>query len=75
MEFSAWINGFGIVLEIIGFILLLFAIKAMPMKGGSFTSGLDYLGNVMSTRHPRTNRVGIILVIIGLVFQLVSLFF
>jgi hypothetical protein len=40
----------------------------MAPKGGSFTSDWDYLGNVMSIRHPRVNTVGILLVIIGLGF-------
>jgi uncharacterized membrane protein len=39
------LNGFGISLEIIGFILLLVAVKQMPPKGGCFTSDFDYLGN------------------------------
>jgi hypothetical protein len=69
-----WLNVSGIILQIVGFILLLLAVKQMPFKGGSFTSGVDYLGNVMSTRHPKVNVVGISLVILGLVLQLVVLF-
>jgi hypothetical protein len=45
VDFTTWLNGFGISLEIIGFILLLIAVKQMPPKGGSFTSDFDYLGN------------------------------
>ena len=74
MDFTIWLNSSGISLEIIGFILILIAVKQMPAKGGGFTSAWDYLGNVMSTRHPRVNTVGILLVIFGLVFQLASLF-
>ena len=69
-NFSSWINVSGIILEIVGFILVLVAVKSMPMKGGGFTSGVDYLGNVMSTQHPIVNRDGIILVIAGLGLQL-----
>lgn len=68
MDFTPWLNASGISLEIIGFILILIAVKQMAPKGGSFTSDWDYLGNVMSTRHPRVNTVGILLVIIGLGF-------
>jgi len=54
-------------------VVLLIAIKSMPLKGGSFSSAVDYLGNVMSTRHPRVNKIRILLVIIGLGFQLAAL--
>jgi hypothetical protein len=74
VDFSIWLNASGISLEIIGFIVLLIAVKQMPPKGGSFTSDWDYLGNVMSTRHPRVNAFGILLVIIGLGIQLSALF-
>jgi hypothetical protein len=74
VDFAIWLNASGISLEIIGFILILIAVKQMPPKGGGFTSDWDYLGNVMSTRHPRVNTVGILLVIIGLGFQLYALF-
>jgi hypothetical protein len=74
VDFTTWLNASGISLEIIGFILILIAVKQMPAKGGGFTSAWDYLGNVMSTRHPRVNTVGILLVIIGLGFLLYALF-
>ena len=67
------LNGVGIVLEIVGFVVLLFAIKPMPKGKSSFTSGFQNLPNVMSMTSPRTNKIGIGLVIIGLVLQLVSL--
>jgi hypothetical protein len=38
VDFSIWLIASGISLEIIGFILLLIAVKQMPPKGGSFTS-------------------------------------
>jgi len=60
--------------QIAGFILILAAIKPMPQREGNFVTGLDYLGNVMSTQHPNINRIGIILVIIGLGFQLSNSF-
>jgi ABC-type multidrug transport system permease subunit len=74
MSAGLGLNICGIISQITGFILLLFAVKQMPLKGGGFTSPVDYLGNVMSTRHPRVNFIGIIFVILGLVFQLVALF-
>lgn len=67
------LNVSGIILQITGFVLLLAAVKQMPLKGGGFTSGVDYLGNVMSTRHPLVNRIGIGLVVIGLSMQLFAL--
>jgi hypothetical protein len=73
VDFTTWLNASGISLEIAGFVVLLIAIKSMPLKGGSFSSAVDYLGNVMSTRHPRVNKIGILLVIIGLGFQLAAL--
>jgi hypothetical protein len=61
-------------MEIAGFIIILFAIKMVKPEGGSFSSKWDKLGNVMSTLHPKSNFVGILLVIIGLGLQLVSSF-
>jgi hypothetical protein len=34
VDFATRLNGFGISLELIGFILLLIAVKQMPPKGG-----------------------------------------
>jgi uncharacterized membrane protein len=39
---------------------------------GGFTSKWHMAGNIMSTLHPKWNRVGIGFVIVGLVFQLVG---
>jgi len=44
-------------------------------KIGSNTTDTDYLPNVMSTMHPTENKVGIGLAVVGLVFQLTTLFF
>lgn len=75
LDVSTWISNTGIILEIIGFLLVLFAVRPMAQHGGSFSGGLDYLENVMSTKHPWINRLGIGLVILGLVGQLTSSFF
>jgi len=63
---------FGISLEIAGFIIAFFAIQPRLPKGGGFTGQWDYLGNVMSTTHKRWSRGAVIIIIIGLVFQLIS---
>ena len=44
-------------------------------KEENVVTGLDYLENVMSTKHPWINRAGIGLPILGLIGQLVSSFF
>jgi hypothetical protein len=67
----------GILLEIAGFVIAFFAIQLRRANGGgsgsgSFTSHFSYLGNVMSTVHPKWSKTAVILVIIGLVFQLAS---
>jgi hypothetical protein len=79
---STILNATGIIFEIAGFVVLLIAIKAMRKpskekgeKVGSNTSDTDYLPNVMSTRHPTDNKVGIGLVVVALVFQLTTVFF
>jgi hypothetical protein len=72
LNLATEINLSGIVLEIVGFVLVLYAVRAMPNKNGGFTTGIDDLVNVMSTIHPSVNMFGIILVIAGLVLQLVN---
>jgi hypothetical protein len=67
-----WVNNLGILMEIAGFIMILCAIKQMRPKGGGFQGIFDYVGNVMSTRHPWVNRIGILMVIVGLGGQLAS---
>jgi hypothetical protein len=41
------LNNSGIILEIAGFIIILFVIRAVKPKGGSFTSAIDKFGNVL----------------------------
>jgi hypothetical protein len=43
-----------------------FALRMVKPKGGSFTTKWDKFGNVISTLRPKSNTIGIILVIIGL---------
>lgn len=46
----------GIILEIIGFFIILFAVRAVKPKGGSFSGIWDKNQNLMSTLHPWLNR-------------------
>jgi hypothetical protein len=59
VDVGTWISNTGIGLEIIGFVMILLAVRPMPRKGGDVVTGLDYLENVMSTKHPWINREGI----------------
>ena len=75
LSINTWLNNIGIILEIMGFVLILKATGRMKQSGGSFTSGYDYLENVMSITRPWFYNTGIILVIIGLAIQIVPSFF
>lgn len=70
MDIWNGINISGIVLEIIGFVLILKATGHLKQEGGSFTSGFDHVENVMSITRPRFYNVGIGLIIIGLAIQI-----
>jgi hypothetical protein len=70
-----WLSNSGIILEIIGFVLMMRATGYLKPSGGSFTSGVDHLENVMSIIRPRYYYTGIVLVIIGLAVQIVPSFF
>ena len=58
-----WLNIIGIILELIGFGIILFAVRAVKPKGGSFSSVWDKNQNLMSTLYPKLNTIGISLVI------------
>ena len=75
VDFGTWISNTGIALEIIGFVMILLAVRLMPLNGGDVLTGPDYLENVMSTKHPWINRGGIGLVTLGLKGRLVSSLF
>jgi hypothetical protein len=70
------LNIIGIIAEIAGFIIILFAVKMVKasdlQKKGSFSAKWDELVNIMSTLHKNWNYVGIRLVILGLVLQLIN---
>lgn len=66
------LNSIGIISEIIGFIIILIAVRARPPGRNDFVSAFSQLGNVMSNVHPKWNVMGIILIIIGLLCQLIS---
>jgi hypothetical protein len=75
VDVGTWISNTGIALEIIGFVMILLAVRPILRKEENVVTGLDYLENVMSTKHPWINRAGIGLPILGLIGQLVSSFF
>jgi hypothetical protein len=62
-----------IILQLVGFVIMLLASKAIKPSGGGFT--FDYSGtpNMVSMTHSRWNRVGIGFVIAGLLLQLITL--
>jgi uncharacterized membrane protein len=68
------INNAGIVLEIIGFVLILLATGRMKQETGGFSSGFDHVENVMSIVRPRFYFIGIALVIVGLGIQIIPSF-
>jgi hypothetical protein len=72
MDFGNLMNISGIVLEIIGFVLILKATKPLKQQeGGAFASKYDHAENVMSIVRPRSYRAGIGLVIGGLAIQII----
>ena len=75
MDFWNWINNFGIILEIIGFIFMLKATGHLKPSGGSYTSAFDHVENVMSIVNPRFYYIGIGLIITGLAIQIVPSIF
>ena len=72
MDSGIWVNNSGIILEIIGFILILVAVRARQRGQSIVVESIQNLSNVMTTQYPWVNYVGIGLVICGLVLQLVS---
>jgi hypothetical protein len=67
-----WINNSGITLEIVGFVLILNALRRpMPPKNSDIRSNIAYLESVMSTTRYWVNRVGVGLVFAGIVMQLI----
>lgn len=75
MDFWNLVSNSGIILEIIGFVLMLKATGHLKQKDGSFTSGLDHVENVMSIVRPRFYYIGIGFIIAGLVIQIVPSIF
>ena len=65
-----WINNSGIMLEIIGFVLILNALRRpTPPRNADIRSNIAYLESVMSTTHPWVYNIGVGLIIIGVVVQ------
>ncbi|MFZ0695742.1 MAG: hypothetical protein WAM88_01240 [Nitrososphaeraceae archaeon] len=68
---SIWINNSGIILEIIGFVLILNALRRpAPPKNVDIRSNIVYLENMMSTTSSWVKCVGISLIVTGVVVQL-----
>ena len=57
VDVGTWISNTGIALEIIGFVMILLAVRPILRKEENVVTGLDYLENVMSTKHPWINRI------------------
>lgn len=60
---AAWFNSWGIILEIIGFGLILYAVRPVKHKASGFSTGIDHLKTVVSNLHPWTYWIGTLLVI------------
>lgn len=75
MDFWDLVSNSGIILEIIGFVLMLKATGHLKQEGRSFRSGLDHVENVMSIVRPRFYYIGIGFIIAGLVIQIVPSIF
>ena len=75
MDFLKLVSNSGIILEIIGFVIMLKATGHLKQKDGGFTSGLDHVENVMSIVRPRFYYIGIGLIIAGLAIQIVPSIF
>lgn len=69
---TSWINNGGIILEIVGFVLMVFAVSEIKGGGGSFTSSFDNIGRAIVTMHKRIYLTGIAFVIVGLVLQFIA---
>jgi hypothetical protein len=69
---AAILNILGIILEVVGFLIILFAVQAVKPGRGSFSGKWDEARNIMSTLYPRLNYFGVGLVIFGLGLQLVN---
>jgi hypothetical protein len=66
------LNISGLALEFVGFILYLRAIRPINARPAGFTSPFDEAENVMSTIHPIVNKISIVLVGLGLGFQILA---
>ena len=67
-----WINNWGITLEIVGFVLMLNALRRpIPPKNSDIRLNIAYLESVTSTTRYWVNRVGIGLILAGIVTQLI----
>jgi hypothetical protein len=66
------INGLGIIVEIIGFILMIFAVGSLKAKQGGMDAGIDHIGSFMTITRPWFYYIGIGMIIAGLGGQLTS---
>jgi hypothetical protein len=67
---SVWINNSGIILEVIGFVLILNVLRRpMPPKNADIRSNIAYLESIISTTSSRVKCVGVSLLVTGVVVQ------
>ena len=67
-----WINNSAIMLEIIGFLLLLNALRGhMPPHNTDIRSNIAYLGSLMSNTRSWAGRIGVGLIVAGVSMQVI----
>lgn len=65
-----WINNSAIMLEIIGFVLLLNALRRpIPPHNTDIRSNIAYLESLMSNTRSWVSRIGVGLVVTGIIMQ------
>ena len=70
---SVWINNSGIILEVIGFVLILNVLRRpMPPKNADIRSNIAYLESIISTTSSRVKCVGVSLLVTGVVVQFMN---
>ena len=73
---SVWINNLGIILEVIGFVLILnVSRRPMPPKNADIRSNIAYMESIISTTSSRVKCVGVSLLVTGVVVQFRNLLY
>ncbi|HEX5977016.1 MAG TPA: hypothetical protein VFY68_07045 [Nitrososphaeraceae archaeon] len=67
-----WINNSAIMLEIIGFVLLLNALRRpIPPHNTDIRSNIAYLESLMSNTRPWVSCIGVGLIVAGVIMQVI----